>query len=164
MPDTDFNVVRIALDAITARIDEVKTDMEAVTEAVSHIGRDQAVFEYKHDQAQRVSDKLEQIVDRISEKGEDELRNTIEMLDKREEKLTDSIVTHREVILREVALQHQTIKQSIDTLTRDLGDLAKMQSADRKEFLIVQKWMWTLAGAIGAVSILGEKILDVILG
>jgi archaellum component FlaC len=164
MPETQFDGVKIALDALSTRMDGLKSDINAVSNTVSEVARDQTVFEYKHDQAKRVSEKLEQIVDRITEKGEDELRKTIEMLDRREEKLTDSIVTHKEIILRDVALQHQTIQQSIANLTKEIGDIVKAQSEDRKEFATVQKWVWMLMGSLTALGLFGEKLMALITG
>jgi hypothetical protein len=151
-----------AIAGLTSRVDRITDDVGDLNKVVNELGQDRALFHYKQEQARRVSDKLEQLVDRITEKGEDNLRETIEIIDKREVRLVESIVAHKEIILREVALQHQTMKQSIDALGVEMTKIAAGQAEDRKAALAVQKWIWTLMGGLAVIAALGDKILGLI--
>jgi chromosome segregation ATPase len=147
---------------ITSRVSRNTDDIGDLNKVVNELGQDRALFHYKQEQARRVSDKLEQLVDRITEKGEDSLKETIDIIDKREARLAESIVAHKEIILREVALQHQTMKQSIDTLTQKMADIVSSQAEDRKSFLAIQKWAFMLMGGVGVLAAFGDKILALI--
>lgn len=155
----DTLLIQTALDVMHKRIDSLERDASVALKTAKELAASQALFEYKHETAKKVSDKLEKIVDRICDKGEDELRKTIEMLDRREAKLAENIVAHKEIILREVALQHQSLKTDITTLVRELGDLKQSTAEDRKDFVTLQKWMWGLIGAAAVMSFLGDKIV-----
>jgi len=134
------------------------------SEVINNHAREQAVFSYRFDQAKRISDKLEDLVDRITQKGEDELRKTIEMIDRREDHLSASMQAHKELVLRDVALQHQTLKQSMDGLQKAVDELIRIRSQDALQFESIKKWMWGLMGALAVVSFFADKIISSLVG
>lgn len=160
----DILVIKSSVDSLVTKMQAIETDISRVNEVINSHAREQAVFAYRHEQAKQISDKLEQIVERINEKGEEELRATIDMIDKREGRLNDSIVSHKEIILREVALQHQTLKQSLDSLQGSIKDLVEQHKTQGKELDAVKKWMWTIAGAVGVISMFADKIFALLTG
>jgi hypothetical protein len=151
-----------AIVSLTSRVDRITDDVGDLNKVVNELGQDRALFHYKQEQSRRVSDKLEQLVDRITEKGEDSLKETIDIIDKREARLAESIVAHKEIILREVALQHQTMKQSIDILTLKMAEIVATSTDDRKSFLAIQKWAFMLMGGVAVLAAFGDKILALI--
>jgi uncharacterized phage infection (PIP) family protein YhgE len=159
LPTFDIMIIQSSLAEMTRRVTEIETDIQRINEVINGHAREQAVFAYRHDQAKQISDKLEQIVERINERGEDELRKTIELIDTREARLADSITTHKEIVLKEVALQHQTLKQSIEQLQSSVTDLAKNLSDSAKDMLSVKKWMWTIGGGIATLVALANWVI-----
>ncbi len=166
MSDQSFDilVVKNTIEVITSKLQCIETDISRVNEVINSHAREQAVFAYRHEQAKQISDKLEQIVDRINERGEEELRATIEMIDKREERLNDSIVSHKEIILREVALQHQTLKQAIDSLQKSITDLSDQHKEQNKTVDGMKKWMWMILGGASVLGLFTDKLVSLITG
>ena len=106
-PTFDIPYIQSSLDEIQRRMEIIDETLLRQSEVVNNHAREAAVFSYRFDQAKRISDKLEELVERITQKGEDELRQTVEMIDRREERLASSLTAHKELVLRDVALQHQ---------------------------------------------------------
>jgi prefoldin subunit 5 len=160
----DIMLIQSSIAEVHKRLDSMDVEVHTQNEVINDLGRAHAVFEYRHNEAKQISEKLEQLVDRISERGEDELRQTIEMIDKREERLAESIAAHKEIVLREVALQHQTLKQSIDSLQRAIDELVRSRTEDSKQFDAIKKWMWSLMGALAVLSFFADKIISAVVG
>lgn len=161
-PTFDIMIIQGALTDIGRRVADIEADISTINEMINGHARVEAVFAYRHDQAKDISDKLELAVDRIIEKGEDQLQATIEMIDKREIRLTESIAAHKEAMFREIALQHQTLKQSIDHLQKSLEAIGSNQQTNAKEVETVKKWLWTLAGGLITLSLIADKIWGLI--
>lgn len=154
----------LVIHEIHKRLDVLEDMATNHSEVINSHAKEQAVLTYRHEHAKQISEKLERIVDQLHQKGEGELRATIEMIDKREERLADSIIAHKEIVLREVALQHQTLKQAIDSLQKAVDGLNQSTTERSKELDEIKRWMWTIAGSLAVVFFFADKIVAILTG
>lgn len=166
MPDITFDILLInqSIGEINKQLASIKADQNTQNEVINNHSKEQAVFGYRHEQAKQISDKLEKIVERLNEKGEDELRKTIDLIDKQETRLADVIVSHKEIVLREVALQHQTLKQSIDNISKLMDDMGKKQDKATADTDFIKKWIWIAIGGVTVLSGFAPKLIALISG
>lgn len=142
------------VDLYEKRIGTIEESVHAISTLANQLAQSHTIFDYKMDDGKRVSDRLTGIVDRMTEKGEGELRKTIELLDKREAVLNTSIVSHREIILREVEGKHMFLLKQITDLTEKVDSISD-------DLTSMQKWVWLVMGGAATLSFLAEKVFAI---
>lgn len=160
----DILLINQSISEIHKQIAGIKIDQNAQNEVINNHSKEQAVFGYRHEQAKQISDKLEKIVERLNEKGEDELRKTIALIDKQENRLADVIISHKDVVLRQVDLQHQTLKQSIDNISKLMDGMGKKQDKSTEDTNFIKKWIWIAIGGVSVLSGFAPKLIALISG
>lgn len=152
MTDTTKTSEQILSESTQNRLGAIENCMTDMKSVVGQLTSDQAIFKYQANQAQRVSEKLEAIVDRIVEKGDAEIYKTLDMLNVTEVKLERSLLAHKDAVMRDVAQQHQTLAASISSLREQMSSLSADQQA-------MQRWMWILMGTLATLSVVAQRIL-----
>lgn len=142
---------RVQYDAFDRRIQGIENATQALTGLVNSLAQSHALFEYKTDQAYRVSEKLETLVEKINERGDAQLDRFDQMLDDRELRLKESIAQHKEVLLLEIINK-----------TKDVGDMKTRLTKLEETVETLKKIIWVAMGGAAVVSFVIEKIFSLV--
>lgn len=137
------------IDGLDRRLGHIENSTQTLTGLVNSLAQAQSLFEYKHEQAKRVSEKLETLVEKINERGDAQLVRVEDMLDDREKRLNDSIASHKEILILEIDKRAQSIAQYESRLVK------AEQKIDN-----LNKIVWMAMGGAAVISFLIEKLFS----
>jgi 23S rRNA pseudoU1915 N3-methylase RlmH len=151
MTTTGTGVDRRELEQLDRRLETIERSSQTITGLVNSLAQSQSLFEYKHEQAKRVSEKLENLVEKINERGDNQLQRVEDMLDDREARLNDSIRSHREILMLEIANKSAPIAQFAERMTKAEDDIKGLN-----------KIIWMAMGGAAVISFLIEKLFSIV--
>lgn len=142
-----------ALDAaerqnIDRRLTQLESSTQTLTGLANSLATTQALYEYKHDQANRMADKLESLVEKMIKKSDDHLSRVEAMLDDREHRLND-------VLLAEAKLLRMEIQTNKDNLVVHADRLLKAEV----KIDWMNKIVWVGTGIAMVVGFLADNLL-----
>jgi 23S rRNA pseudoU1915 N3-methylase RlmH len=136
---------------VVRRIESVEASHQTLTGLVNSLAQSQTLFEYKHEQANRVSQKLETLVEKINERGDNQLQRVEDMLDDREKRLNDNMTQLKQILMLELANK-----------TAPIVDLAVRVKKTEDDVNTLNKIIWIAMGGAAVISFLIEKLFSVI--
>lgn len=144
------------------RIEKLETQVDKLSTVTNTVVQSQTVFEYKHEQAGAVSRKLESLVERISERGDDQLQHTIRMLDEREQNITRSIGHYRDLLEIEILRKHENLTGQLSPINLTIATMQSTIKEHDDKIGAVQKIIWTASGITVALVAIIEYALSLI--
>ena len=144
------------------RIERLETNVDKLSNVTNTVVQSQSMFEYKHEQAGAVSNKLESLVERIGEKGEDQLQHTIRMLDEREQHITRSIVHYKDLLEVEILRKHENLTGQLSPINLTIATMQTTIKEHEDKIGSVQKIIWTASGITVALVAIIEYALSLI--
>ncbi len=159
---TEHTVSESEMKNLFRRVETLEQAQDRLAGVTNGLVQAQSVFSYKHDQAGIVSQKLENLIDKISERGEEYLQNTIHMLDEREKNITRHIQHYRELLELEMSRKHENATSRLDVATVSIKALEDTQKEHAAEIKSLQKIIWLASGITVAVITIVEYALNII--
>jgi len=137
------------------RIEKLETAVDHLSSVTNNVVQSQSMFEYKHEQAGLVSQKLENLVERISERGDEQLQHTIRMLDEREQNITRHISHYRDLLEIEMLRKHENVTGQLPPINTAIATVQATLKEHEEKIGGMQKIIWTASGiTVASVTII----------